>query len=35
MNETEIKLLIIGTIMLGAGMMWLGSILGRIGGMCV
>ena len=38
MNETEIKLLIvgiIGTIMLGVGMMWLGNILGRIGGMCV
>jgi hypothetical protein len=31
MNRTEIKLLIIGTIMLGAGMMWLGNILGRMG----
>ena len=30
MNTTEIKLLIIGTIMLGAGMMWLGNILGRL-----
>ena len=34
MNRTEIKLLIVGTIMLGAGMMWLGNILGRMGG-CV
>ena len=30
MNRTEIKILIIGTIMLGAGMMWLGNILGRL-----
>ena len=30
MNTTEIKLLIVGTIMLGAGMMWLGNILGRL-----
>jgi hypothetical protein len=30
MNETEIKLLIVGTIMLGVGMMWLGNILGRL-----
>ena len=30
MNRSEIKLLIIGTIMLGAGMMWLGNILGRL-----
>jgi len=30
MNRTEIKLLIVGTIMLGAGMMWLGNILGRL-----
>ena len=35
MNETEIKLLIVGTIMLGVGLLWLGSILGRIGGVCV
>jgi len=34
MND-QIKLLIVGTIMLGVGMMWLGNILGRIGGMCV
>jgi hypothetical protein len=31
MNRTEIKILIVGTIMLGAGMMWLGNILGRYG----
>jgi len=35
MNETEIKLLIVGTIMALCRMMWLGSILGRIRGMCV
>lgn len=31
MNATEIKLLIIGTIMFGVGLMWLGNILGRLG----
>ena len=31
MNRTEIKILIISTIMLGLGMMWLGNILGRLG----
>jgi len=31
MNTTEIKILIVGTIMLGVGMMWLGNILGRLG----
>jgi len=31
MKETEIKILIISTIMLGLGMMWLGNILGRLG----
>ena len=31
MSRTEIKLLIIGTIMLGIGLMWLGNILGRFG----
>lgn len=31
MNTTEIKLLIVGTIMLGVGMLWLGDILGRMG----
>ena len=31
MNRTEIKILIVGTIMLGVGMMWLGNILGRFG----
>ncbi len=31
MNRTEIKLLIIGTIMLGLGMMWLGGALHRTG----
>ena len=31
MNRTEIKLLIISTIMLGLGMMWLGNILGKLG----
>jgi hypothetical protein len=31
MNRTEIKILIVGTIMLGVGMMWLGNILGRLG----
>ena len=31
MNETEIKLLIVGTIMLGVGLLWLGNILGRLG----
>ena len=30
MNTSEIKLLIIGTIMLGVGMMWIGNILGRM-----
>lgn len=30
MTRTEIKLLIAGTIMLGLGMMWIGSILGRV-----
>lgn len=30
MNTSEIKLLIIGTIMLGVGMMWIGNILGRV-----
>ena len=32
MNKIEIKLVIVGTIMLGAGMMWMGNILGK---MCV
>ena len=31
MSRTEIKILIISTIMLGLGMMWLGNILGRLG----
>lgn len=31
MNTNEIKLVIVGTIMLGVGMMWLGDILGRMG----
>jgi hypothetical protein len=31
MTRTEIKILIVGTIMLGVGMMWLGNILGRFG----
>jgi len=31
MNRTEIKILIAGTIMLGVGIMWLGSILERFG----
>lgn len=31
MNRTEIKLVIVGTILLGTGMMWLGNILGRMG----
>ena len=31
MTRTEIKILIVGTIMLGVGMMWLGNILGRLG----
>ena len=31
MNETEIKLLIVGTTMLGVGLLWLGNILGRLG----
>lgn len=30
MTTTEIKILIAGTIMLGVGMMWIGSILGRM-----
>jgi len=30
MSTFEIKLLILGTTMLGAGMMWPGSILGRV-----
>lgn len=30
MNTSEIKLLIIGTIILGVGMMWIGNILGRM-----
>jgi hypothetical protein len=34
MNRTEIKLLIIGTIMLGCGMLWLGGALARTG-VCV
>jgi hypothetical protein len=29
MNRTEIKLLIVSTIMFGMGLMWLGNILGR------
>jgi len=31
MNRTEIKLLIVGIIMLGLGLLWLGNILGRLG----
>jgi len=31
MNRTEIKILIIGVIGLGLGMMWLGNILARFG----
>lgn len=31
MNRTEIKILIIGTIGLGLGLLWLGNILGRLG----
>jgi hypothetical protein len=31
MSKTEIKVLIVGTIMFGLGMVWLGNILGRIG----
>jgi hypothetical protein len=31
MSRTGIKILIISTIMLGLGMMWLGNILGRLG----
>ena len=31
MNRTEIKILIIGTIMFGVGLMWLGNILERFG----
>lgn len=31
MNTTEIKWLIIGVIVLGIGLMWLGNMLGRIG----
>jgi len=31
MNRIEIKILIVSTIMLGVGMMWLGNILGRLG----
>jgi hypothetical protein len=30
MTRTEIKLLIVGTIMLGLGMLWLGNIAGRM-----
>jgi hypothetical protein len=31
MKRTDITLLIIGTIMLGVGLMWLGNILARLG----
>ena len=31
MRESEIKLLIISTILLGLGLLWLGNILGRLG----
>lgn len=30
MNRTEIKWLIIGAIVLGVGLMWLGNMLGRM-----
>jgi hypothetical protein len=30
MNRTEIKWLIIGTIVMGVGLMWLGNMLGRM-----
>jgi len=31
MSQSEIKLLIISTIMFGVGLLWLGNILGRLG----